>query len=332
MHVADGVLSPAVCVAAGALSAGAVGYSLQKLRDQIDTRTVPLTGMVAALIFAAQMVNFPLLALPVSGHLMGGVLAAVLLGPWAGLLAISLVLVVQCLLFADGGLLALGVNILHMGVIGCWGGYALVSLISRRFAQRQTGLLAGTVIASWLTVVAASLLFSVEFWISKRGTDFDFSNIFTLMVLFHSLIGIGEAAISAGILGQIFAVRPDLLPGVDSSQRLSSTAAVGRVIVAGAVVSLAVAAFLAPFASAFPDGLEAVAEQGEFLELSEPTKLALLEDYAVPAPVLSWNQTGWWEIVSVSVAGVGGVGCILLMTWLFARRTMARLNDTGATA
>lgn len=328
MHVADGVLSPAVCFAAGAVSAAAVGYSLHKLKDQIDTRTVPLTGMVAALIFAAQMVNFPLLALPVSGHLMGGVLAAVLLGPWAGLLAISLVLVVQCLLFADGGLLALGVNILHMGVVGCWGGYALVSLISRRFSERRAGLLAGTVIASWLTVVAASLLFSTEFWISERGTDFEFSHIFTLMVLFHSLIGIGEAVISAGVLGQISAVRPDLLPGAESVQAGSSF---GRVMVAGAVVSLAVAAFLAPFASGFPDGLEAVAERGEFLELAEPTDLALLEDYAVPAPLVSWEQTGWWELVSVSIAGVAGVGSILLMTWLLTRNT-SRLSDPGATA
>jgi len=331
MHVADGILSPEVCVAAGAVSAAAVGYSLRRLRDQIDTRTVPLTGMVAALIFAAQMVNFPLLALPVSGHLMGGVLAAVLLGPWAGLLAISLVLGVQCLLFADGGLLALGVNILHMGVVGCWGGYALVSLISGRFAQRRTGLLVGTVIASWLTVVAASVLFSTEFWLSRRGTNFDFSNIFTLMVLFHSLIGVGEAAISAGILAQVLAVRPDLLPGEESLQPHSAARSLGRVLVSGAVVSLAVAAFLAPFASGFPDGLEAVAEQTEFVGLAEPTNLALLDDYAVPAPVLSWKQTGWWELVSVSIAGVGGVGSILLLTWLLTRNT-TRLTDSGAAA
>jgi cobalt/nickel transport system permease protein len=331
MHVADGVLSPEVCVAAGAVSAAAVGYSLHRLRDQIDTRTVPLTGMVAALIFAGQMVNFPLLALPVSGHLMGGVLAAVLLGPWAGLLAISLVLVVQCLLFADGGLLSLGVNILHMGVAGCWGGYALVSLISGRFSHRRTGLLVGTVIASWLTVVAASMLFSLEFWLSRRGTAFEFSNIFTLMVLFHSLIGIGEAAISAGILRQILAVRPDLLPGADNLALQSSTGSLGRVVVSGAVVSLAIAAFLAPFASGFPDGLEAVAEKTEFLDLAKPTDLALLDDYAVPAPVLSWEQAGWWELVSVSIAGVGGVGSILLLTWLFTRNS-ARLTDSGATA
>lgn len=331
MHVADGILSPEVCLAAAAVSAGAVGYSLHKLRDQIDTRTVPLTGMVAALIFAGQMVNFPLLALPVSGHLMGGVLAAVLLGPWAGLLAISLVLVVQCLLFADGGLLALGVNILHMGVVGCWGGFALISLISRRFAQRRTGLLAGTVIASWVTVVAASMLFSTEFWLSRRGTDFDFSSIFTLMVLFHSLIGIGEAVISAGILAQILAVRPDLLPGSESLRPQTTTGSIGRVIVSGAVSALAIAAFLAPFASGFPDGLEAVAEQSEFFELSEPTELSVFDDYAIPSPILSWKQTRWWELVSVSIAGVGGVGSILLLTWLFTRNT-ARLTDSGATA
>ena len=262
---------------------------------------------------------------------MGGVLAAVLLGPWAGLVAIALVLAVQCLLFADGGLLALGVNVLHMGVVGCWGGHALVSLISGRFTQRRTGLLVGTVIASWVTVVAASMLFSTEFWLSRRGTDFDFSNIFTLMVLFHSLIGIGEAVISAGILAQILAVRPDLLPDPESPQPQSAARSIGRVLVSGVVISLAIAAFLAPFASGFPDGLEAVAERSEFLELAEPTDLAVLDDYAVPAPVLSWEQARWWELVSVSIAGIGGVGSILLLTWLFARNT-TRLTDRGATA
>jgi cobalt/nickel transport system permease protein len=121
------------------------------------------------------------------------------------------------------------------------------------------------------------------------------------------------------------------LPGADNLALQSSTGSLGRVVVSGAVVSLAIAAFLAPFASGFPDGLEAVAEKTEFLDLAKPTDLALLDDYAVPAPVLSWEQAGWWELVSVSIAGVGGVGSILLLTWLFTRNS-ARLTDSGATA
>src|SRR3974390_2955433 len=118
MHIRDGILSPEVCAAAGLISLAAVGYSLRKLRTDLEDRAVPLTGMLAAVVFAGQMVNFPLIGLPVSGHLLGGVLAATVLGPWAGCLAITLVLVVQAVLFNDGGLVSLGANILNMAVVG----------------------------------------------------------------------------------------------------------------------------------------------------------------------------------------------------------------------
>lgn len=318
MHVQDSVLSPAVCAVAGAISAGAVGYSLHRLRDDLGTRTIPLTGMMAALIFAGQMVNFPLFVLPVSGHLMGGVLAAVVLGPWAGLIAITLVLVVQCFLFADGGMLALGVNILHMGVVGAWGGYALFRVVNSCFRNERTGLLCGTALAAWLSVVAASFLFSVEFWLSWRGSDFDFFRIFTLMVLFHSLIGVGEALISVLALKQVVDFRPDLVLSCQTSER-DPKIAWGRFVTAGCVATLAIAAFVAPFASARPDGLEAVGERTEFSDMGVAPRLSLLSDYAVPAPVAAWEGARWWEAVSVSLAGIGGVLAILAIGWGVSR-------------
>ena len=141
MHIPDGYLSPDVCAATGALAAAAVGVSIYKLRDELADRVVPMTGMMAAVIFAGQMVNFQLVVVPVSGHLIGGVLAGLILGPWAGCLALTMVLVVQRFLFSDGGLLSLGANVLHMAVIGSIGGYAVASVVRRFFRNRNVGII-----------------------------------------------------------------------------------------------------------------------------------------------------------------------------------------------
>jgi cobalt/nickel transport system permease protein len=133
MHIPDGYLSPDVCAATGALAAVAVGVSIYKLRDELADRVVPMTGMMAAMIFTGQMVNFQLVVVPVSGHLIGGVLAGLILGPWAGCLAVTMVLVVQRFLFSDGGLFTMGANILHMAVIGSVGGYAVAAVVRRFF-------------------------------------------------------------------------------------------------------------------------------------------------------------------------------------------------------
>src|SRR6185437_14565486 len=116
MHLSDGILTPAACAVTYVAAAGAVGYSFKKLNQSLSDRTIPFTGMTAALVFAGQMVNFPLPGIPVSGHLLGGVLAAALLGPWGGCIAMTLVLFVQAALFADGGWMSLGANVLNMGV------------------------------------------------------------------------------------------------------------------------------------------------------------------------------------------------------------------------
>ncbi len=304
MHIADGVLSPQVCAVTGAISLVAVGYSLHKLRDSLVDKTVPLTGMMSALIFAGQMVNFPIIGAPVSGHLIGGVLAAVVLGPWAGCIAITLVLMVQCALFADGGLTALGANVLHMAVIGSMGGYAVYAAIRRVAGGGVKGTVVGVVIASWLSVMAAAALFCLEFQLSWIGTsgNVDFAKlfpfIFTLMVTFHSLIGVGEALITGCAVSFVLSQRPDLIYSPEAPAGLAG--GMGRVLAAGLVAALAVSAFLAPFASKFDDGLEAVAERAGFAKL-ESSKTLVFKDYdKVPVP------SDGWQGLSVSLAGIGG--------------------------
>ena len=157
MHIPDGFLSNEVCFATAAASAGAVAYSLRRIKGDLAERTIPLTGMMGSLIFAGQMVNFPI-GLPVSGHLMGGVLAGAILGPWAGCIALTMVLVAQWALFSDGGLTALGANILHMSVLGSIGGYAVMAAVRRQFKCAKRGTVIGAVIAAWLSVMAAAAL------------------------------------------------------------------------------------------------------------------------------------------------------------------------------
>jgi len=306
MHIRDGILSPEVCVLAGALSIGAVGISLRQIRLELEDRAVPLTGMVAALIFAGQMVNFPLPGLPVSGHLLGGVLAAVLLGPWAGCLAIAMVLTVQAVLFSDGGLLALGANVLNMGVVGAWGGYAVYATL-RRVLRGPAAPVIASAVAAWVSVLAAAALFCAEFLATSRSAGIDPRGVLTLMVLFHALIGVGEALITGSVVSFVLARRPDLIL---SPEPAGPVRQFGRVAVAGLAVSLAIAAFLAPFKSEHPDGLDAVSQRMGFdtLEIARPA--LVLEDYEVPVPAVSF-----WPGLPVSLAGILGTvvvfaGCL----------------------
>jgi len=329
MHIADGILSPEVCLGTGILSAGAIGLSLRKLNQTISSRTVPLTGMMAAVIFAAQMVKFPLVVVPAWGHLLGGVLAAVVVGPWAGCVALALVLFLQMALFADGGWLAYGANALNMGIVGSLGGYAVYAFIRGRISGPR-GIVAGAVIASWISVVAASALFCGEFALSHRHDDFDLSKLFAVMTSFHSLIGVGEALITGGVVSYLLAVRPELIPELNSQP--GAVAGLGRVVWSGAIAALAVAAFVAPFASEGADGLEAVAARMKFDALEEESRSLLMVDYEIPLPVVD-SSSGFWQKVSVSLAGVLGTSAILGMTVIFGRVTRSRLaaREAGST-
>lgn len=326
MHILDGVLSPAVCGGAAVLSAAAVGVSLTKLRGTLAERTVPLTGMMAALVFAGQMVNFPLslFGIPASGHLLGGVLASVVLGPWAGCVAIFVVLLLQCFLFGDGGIFSLGVNTMNMAVLGAWGGYPIYITIRKRISGAR-GAMVGAVVASWLTVLAAATAFCLEFWLSHGGAAIDFSRLFTLMVIVHSAIGVGEAVITGGIVSFVIAQRPELIPAGDIEQ--STAVRWTRWAGVGCIAALAVAAFLAPFASSLDDGLETVSTEVQVpVDEDAGPKLSVWDDYEVPVPVASWAGTAVWEKVSVGAAGVLGTLAVCLTAYLLTRATV------GATA
>ena len=320
MHIPDGVLSPEVCAGAGVLAAGAVGYSLHRLRRTPSDRTVPLTGMMAAVIFAGQMVNFPisLFGIPaVSGHLMGGVLAAAILGPWGGCLAVFLVLLVQGVLFADGGLLSLGANTLNMAVIGAWGGYGVLSFIRNRFANEARGVIVGVIVASWLSVLAAAALFCGEVWLSWNVPEFDFGSLFTLMVTVHSAIGIGEAFITGSIVSFLLLHRRELISRTAPLE--TDRRSLASVVMTGFVSALVVCAFLAPFASGHPDGLETVAAKTALdTRIGEPAGL-LLSEYAIPLPVAGWETVPAWRMVSVGLSGILGTAAVIVMGFVMGR-------------
>jgi cobalt/nickel transport system permease protein len=217
VHIPDGFINAPTSLAAGAVAAGGVGVSLRKAAQTLQERQAPLAGLVAAYIFAVQMLNFPVAA-GTSGHLLGGLLAAVLVGPWAGALCVAVVLVVQGLLFADGGLSALGLNIINMALVTAWGGYAVFLLLRRALPATKTSVTVAAGVAGGISVVLASLAFVVEYAIGGTGGA-PVSTVFGAMVGVHTLIGIGEGIITALTVGAVLAVRPDLVYGAADLQR-----------------------------------------------------------------------------------------------------------------
>ena len=211
MHIPDGFLNTGVSVATGVVAAGAIGYGLYKAREELDEKSVPLLALCAAFVFAAQMLNFPV-AGGTSGHFLGGVLVAVLLGPWLGSLVIGLVLLVQCLGFADGGITALGANVFNMAVIGTILSYYIFYGIKNLLPKNRTAFLAATGVVSWLSVMLASGAASVELAVS--GTT-PLSVTLPAMLGVHAIIGVGEALITVLVVGVVLAVRPDLVRTYD---------------------------------------------------------------------------------------------------------------------
>lgn len=211
MHVPDGFLDALTSIATGTVAAAAVAVSLRGARRELDDRTAPLAGLVAAFVFAAQMINFPVAA-GTSGHLLGGTLAAVLVGPFTATLCITVVLIVQALLFADGGLTALGTNITLMGVVGVWAGYAVFRLVRSVLPKRTSSVTVAAAVGAFVSVPAAALAFAGLFAVGGTA-PVDLSTLAAAMVGVHGFIGIGEAAITAVVVTSVLAVRPDLVFG-----------------------------------------------------------------------------------------------------------------------
>jgi cobalt/nickel transport system permease protein len=211
MHIPDGFINGAASAGFGVAAAGGLGAAVRQTGRYLDERQVPLAGLVAAFVFAAQMVNFPVIS-GMSGHLLGGLLAAVLVGPWAGFVVLSVVLVVQGMFFADGGLSAIGLNIVNMGFVGALGGYALYRVFLKVVPANHRGVTVAAGIAAFLSVPLAALGFVVQFAVGGTA-DIGMTALLTAMLGTHVLIGIGEGVMTGLIVGAVMASRPDLVYG-----------------------------------------------------------------------------------------------------------------------
>jgi cobalt/nickel transport system permease protein len=207
MHIPDGFVSAGTAAATWLASAGSVGYAVRRVNQELSEQQIPLMGVTGAFIFAAQMMNFTV-AGGTSGHLLGGALAAILLGPWAGMLVLTSVLAVQALLFQDGGLLALGANVFNMAVVGVLVGWVVYTGLKRILGDRTWTTMVSGFAAAWLSVVLASLVAAAELAVS--GTT-PWAVVLPTMGLVHVLIGIGEGLITVGVLAFLRVARPDLL-------------------------------------------------------------------------------------------------------------------------
>jgi cobalt/nickel transport system permease protein len=302
MHIPDTALDVKVIVTTLAIGAAGLAVAVRRLERRLGERITVVMGTMAAFIFAAQMVNFPVAPM-VSGHLLGGVLASVLLGPWAGAVVIAAVLLVQCFLFADGGATALGANFVNMGLIGAMGGYAIYAPIRRAIGGNK-GTLIAAMAAAWFSVLLASGACALE--LAASGRVDQFLMILAWMALVHAVIGLGEALITGAVVQFLLVRRPDLFDEPDAAGEGHYGANNwGQALVGGLAVALAVAVFLAPFAYDQPDGLSFVGDKlGILREDEEPKVPAPLPEYQLPIAGAAH--------VKVATAAAGLVGTLVV--------------------
>ncbi|MGX4691681.1 energy-coupling factor ABC transporter permease [Streptomyces sp. JNUCC 63] len=352
MHVPDGFINAPTSAVTGVVAAGALAVSLRGARRELDERTAPLAGLVAAFIFAVQMLNFPVAA-GTSGHLLGGALAAILVGPYTGVLCVSVVLLMQGILFADGGLTALGVNITDMAVVTTVVAYAVFRGLVKLFPRGRRTVTVASFVAALVSVPAAAVAFTLIYAVGGT-TDVAIGKVATAMIGVHVLIGIGEAAITALTVGAVIAVRPDLVYGArDLQQRLKlrvngelvdapaasgpapvaalpqalGSARAGRhphhrkLWITGLVTSLILAGFVSFYASASPDGLEKVAHDHgiDRTEKEHTYAGSPLADYGVKDVSDARLSGGLAGVIGVGATVVAGSGVF----WVVRKRRTA---------
>lgn len=298
LHIPDGFLSIIISIIFWAATIVMVGLAVSRTNESLGEKQIPLMGVMAAFIFAAQMLNFPV-AGGTSGHFLGGALAAIVLGPWAGILVMTAVVSVQALLFQDGGLLVMGANIFNMGILTAVIGFGLYRLVSGRSRGVR---LAVAGVAAWTATMAAALITALQLWLSSTTR---LEIVFPAMMGVHALIGIGEALITVAAIAFIERTRPDLI----SAEKAKASGGSGWVI-AGLVVTL-LAVLISPFASSNPDGLERVAEDIGFLDRGLDAPFQILPDYTIPF----LGGTG----LSTILAGVVGAVVVFGVLFLIGR-------------
>jgi cobalt/nickel transport system permease protein len=332
MHVPDGFLDAPTSAVTGVVALAAVGQALRGSRTELEDRVVPLAGMTSAFVFAAQMINFPI-GLGTSGHLMGGAIAAVLVGPQTAVLCMSTVLLVQALLFADGGLTALGTNITLMGVTTVVVGWLVTRAALAVLPRRPASVVPAAAAGAFVSVVAAAVLFVVLYAVGGQA-DVPLGPLAVSMVAWHSLIGVGEAVLTAATVSAVLAVRPDLVhaargtlpplvlvdadghrvPGARSSVPAGPPREDGRrtrpsvraLLVVGGLVTTLVAGVGSSFASSSPDGLQHVAQERGFLDTAREHLLAAspLADGAVPVGVAGLLGVAVTLVVAAALIGL----------------------------
>ncbi|MEU2771347.1 energy-coupling factor ABC transporter permease [Streptomyces sp. NPDC007162] len=336
MHVPDGFIDAPTSAATAVLAAGALAVGLRGARRELDDRTAPLAGLVAAFIFAVQMLNFPVAA-GTSGHLLGGALAAILVGPYTGVLCVSVVLLMQGILFADGGLTALGVNITDMALVTTVVAYAVFRGLVKVLPRGRRPVTAAAFVAALLSVPAAAVAFTLLYAVGGT-TDVALGKVATAMIGVHVLIGLGEAAITALTVGAVIAVRPDLVHGARGLRQRLKLRIDGELVDApapapapvaartsrralwltGLAASLVLAGFVSFYASADPDGLEKVAHDHGIDARTE-------EHAAAGSPLADYGVRDVSDArLSGGLAGVIGVGATVVagsgVFWAVRRR------------
>ena len=318
MHIPDGFISGATATGFGLTSAAGMAAAVRYTGRKLNERRVPLAGLVAAFVFAAQMFNFPVLP-GMSGHLLGGVLAAVLVGPWTAILVFAVVLGTQSIFFADGGLTALGLNTFNLGLVGAGGGYLIYKAVLRVFGNRTGAVSIAAGIAAGLSVPLAAASFVVQFSLGG-APEVSVTAVLAAMVGTHALIGIGEGLLTALVVGAVMEARPDLVHGAPPhSAAPARRPSVRTVLVAGALLTAVFAIVVSQFASSNPDGLEFVAVQEGFAATAEDRAASPLGDYGA-------GLTGT-DTVDTAIAGL--VGIVIVFAVGYGLFSLLRRGERG---
>ena len=301
MHIPDGFVSGTINSATAIVAVSTLAFSVTRVKQEFKDKdfAVPLLATLAAFVFAAQMLNFPIGG-GTSGHFLGAVTAAALLGPWSACIILSVVLVIQGLLFGDGGITALGGNIFNMGIIGGILAYPIMRGIRALLPAGRNGYFISAAVASWVSVVLASSFCALELALS--GTS-PLQVAFLAMVGTHAIIGIGEAMIAVAVLTAVATARPDIIPAwakLDKTAKASKS--VWSLAGAGLAVAILLALVVSPFASKSPDGLEKVAEEKGFMEAGAKDKTVWTKSLFPEYKIESIES----ENISTSLAGLIG--------------------------
>jgi cobalt/nickel transport system permease protein len=311
MHIPDGFLDAKTLALTGALSAGGLAVAARQVNRTLPRNKIPLMGLGAAFVFAAQMLNFPV-AGGTSGHLLGGVLAGVLLGPGAAAIVIACVLTVQALLFSDGGVLALGANIFNMSFIGAVVGCAIYRAV-RKFLPGLRGRITAVFFAAWLSTVLAAVTCAGELALSGTLPP---GVVFPAMVGVHALIGIGEGLITSLVILTIARTRPDLL----DAENVPVTSSAGLEFLAfGLIIALGLAIFVSPYACAWPDGLDKVAEKFGFAGHAAALIKTWIPDYKLPGI----------SSTAIATAIAGAIGTVIMFGLACIIGRLLVRNKTG---